>query len=101
METVEAENLREFTVPPRIPSGILGAILCGCQCRRKKTLLLDESQEVVIPNAFAIVFFERTFALRLKKLDGLQHDFAGAFIRIRTGVVMGIEKNHRGLLGWG
>ena len=93
-QPVETEDLVELAIAPGVPAGITFAVGGGSQQGGEEFFFFLEFEEVRIPDALVIVFFDFLFALFFKEGDGLEHDLAGGLIGIEAGGVAGVEEEH-------
>src|SRR5439155_25182942 len=94
LEPVEREDLRELADPPGVPARSGRAVAGGRAHRREDPLLLDEREEVRVPDAGVVVGLEPALAFPLEEVDGPEHQPPRAFGAIRATVLLAIEEAH-------
>ena len=93
-QPVEAEDLVELAVAPGVPARVRPAIGSGRQQVGEEFFLLLEFDEIRVPDALVVIFFDFLPAFFFKEGDGFEHHLAGGFVGVEAGGALGVEKEH-------
>ncbi len=97
-QPVKTQNLVEFAVAPGVPAAAGVAVARWGQQGGEKFLLPDKVEEIGVPGAGVIVFFDLFQALVFKKSNGFAHDLPRWLVGIVAVVLFGVQEKHFRLL---
>jgi hypothetical protein len=92
-KAVEGEDLVELAVAPRVPAAVGVAVFRGRQQRGEDLVVLEELDEIVVPDAPLVVFLDPPLALALEEVDRLAHDLLRFLAGIIARVFLRIEQH--------
>ena len=92
-QAVEGEDLVHLAVAPRVPAAVCVAVLRGREQGREDLVVLQELDEIIVPDAPLIIGLDALLALALEEVDRLLHHLLRFFAGIVTCVFLWIEQH--------